>query len=280
MSADASRARDAARRRLAQRFCDMVTFFDAPEVTATELRAGLDATDTFEAIGLLDADEAAQWRARFRRAQSLEPIRDDLVHAQAEAYLQGELDKLRRGAEAEFERFDQAVDVFAELGILTVRERIAWYKRGAEWDPLADDDDDDEDDGDGSRAEAALAFSGSEIARVLPGPDRRATGLRITAVVLFEDGVRFEWHLVGDLATDGHREGVSAAWEDAPYATGEPLEVTDDLGTTYNPAGAGRTWGDGQPPVAFGDTTFVPAVPPQAQRLTIKVHHETLDVPL
>jgi hypothetical protein len=259
---------------MARRFYDMVAFFDDPEVDELELRSGLDATEVLEAIGLLGADEATHWRARFRRARALDPIRDDVVNGRACAYLEGELDKLRGGAaEAEFERFEQALDVFAELGILTVRERIAWYKRGAEWDPFAD-----EDDGDGSRTEVTLAFSGSDIVRVLPGPGRRAAGLRVTAVILFDDGVRFEWHLVGDLAIEGHGEGVAAAWEDAPHATGKPLEVTDDVGTAYSAAGAGRTWGDGQPPAAFGDTTFVPAVPAQAQRLTIKVHDETLDV--
>jgi hypothetical protein len=279
VSDDQSSARHAANRHLARRFYGIVAPFDDPEVAELEQRAGLDAVETFEGIGLLTPREAAGWRTRFQRAQSLDPVRDEAVRAQAEAYLERELDKLRGGAsEAEFERFEDALDVFAELGVLTVRERIAWYKRAAEWDPSADDEDGDE--AEGRRAEAALAFSGSEIARVVPGPDQRASGLRVTAVIVFEDGVRFEWHLVGDLAMEGHGEGVAAAWEHAPYSTGEPLEITDDVGTPYSPAGDGRAWSDGQPPAAFGDTTFVPAVPAQARRLTVKVEYETLDVPL
>jgi hypothetical protein len=257
-------------------------FSSDPELVELEVSQGLASVDALETLGLFSQAEAATWRARFERARARssahKTFADGSTRERARAYLERELKQLNSsGDEACFERFWSAVEAFEEVGVFSARERAAWYDRGAEFDPLIEEE---EAELDPDRARLALSFSGRDIVRVIPGPEERASGLRVTAVVLFEDGLRFEWHMTGELAAAGHEPNILEAWEDAPFSTGDPISLTDDVGTTYAAAGDGRSWGAGENPPAFGYTNFAPAVPATATVLHVDIAGGGITVPL
>ena len=106
--------------------------------------------------------------------------------------------------------------------------------------------------------DAQNAFVGSDLRQVIPVAKRFESGVTLVAVEIYEDGLAIRWH-----RGDGDDRDLPP-----------PLELTDSAGTTYASAGSG--WA-GNASIR-GETTFVPAPPPDAGDLVIRHRDASVSV--
>ena len=136
------------------------------------------------------------------------------------------------------------------------REDLATVKRRAR---EAAEDDEDEFEDDRSR------FTGAELLAVVAAPRQDPSGLVVTTVELYADGVWVNY-LLPSPDPEAFRDD---RWpDDAMSAAAFPgLELSDDLGTEYSEGEPeGETIGE---TLARAAQAFVPAVPEAARRLVI-----------
>ena len=198
--------------------------------------------DALVSVGILDAGEAAEWRARFGDARRRDPelVVDDAVRERATRYLES---FLPHPPDEDSRAFDVAVGVFASVGILTEGEVIGWFDRLFEHDEESSADDWPE-------------VGGPELRGVVLGPADVADGVRIVCAELYPGGVIVKW-----TATDMAE-----------------LSLSDDAGTSYESIDADA---DGSASRAVrGETTFAPGVPDAATRLAVEAGGRRLEMEL
>jgi hypothetical protein len=105
---------------------------------------------------------------------------------------------------------------------------------------------------------------GGDLRRVIPVASQELSGgLRIVSVECYLDGLVVRWLAPGVFIDQG--------------TLGPPVELHDDLGTTYRFVGGGAS---GHADAVRGDALFVPAPPPAASRLHLSRNGQTMEVPL
>ena len=233
-------------------------------------RGSLDvALELFVALGALSGEEADDWRRRFEAAEE-RPEPNARLRKRAREHL-AHLDK--EAGDRNGERLEAAVAAFAGLGLLTKAEEREWNDR------LQTRAGDEELDEDAQRwledAKRAKAFDDSTVLSTLIGPHRRVAGMYVTLVELAAGGVVVHWHFAAQPGESSDADAVwrRLAWDEVPDGP-EPfkssvLGLTDDIGTDYLCAGSGYSSTGDDRHVAYGETSFVPAVPADATRLEV-----------
>jgi hypothetical protein len=244
------------------------------------LPTGLDVVDAFEAVGLLDTGDAEIWRARF--AAPPPPLESSPeLRARLSAYLEELVtaaSELPRDDDG-WHRPQVVLNDLRLLGLIGDEELQRWFARLSP---------PDEHPGDELRLELDAARL-DRFVRCVPGPPERKQGLRVLSVDLFEDGVAVHIQLArrGRDADDGFRPLPD---EVEPNAARTPRDrpilasLQDDVGTAYiglggGGGGSGSNHADG-PLVRHYGSTFAPAVPPAARRLTVGMGNASFEVAL
>jgi hypothetical protein len=249
----------------------------APSAYADSVHEG--ALTLISALGdldLLSHEESERWTARLARA-SEDPLDRPLaapnLRREANEYIERCLAEIEpEDADSSNDRWRVygALEAFVEAGLLNAhqferRQRQLWSQEAAPSDreePL----------------EAVSRFDMTHLMRIVPGPDERAGGLRVTVAELYADGVSIQWHrALGDGARRpwGRRRSPNMSLRADP-----PVRIADELGTAYRCAGGGSSRGSKRGEGELGRTDFVPAVPEQVRELLIQIGAETLAVPL
>jgi hypothetical protein len=236
------------------------------------------ALELFVAVGAVTDQEAENWRRRIdNAAQPLAP--DPRLRKSAREHL-ARLDM--EAGERDSERLAAAVAAFGGLGLLTEAEEREWNDRLQAREGPADLDE---------RSQRWMeqlkrveAFDDSTLLRTLVGPADRTAGICVTFVELAAGGVVVYWHFTAepgedpDADTVWRRLGVDFEaddWDEIPDPP-DPFEssaltLTDDIGTDYLCAGSGYSSTGADRRVAYGEATFVPAIPPNATRLDVAI---------
>jgi hypothetical protein len=225
-----------------------------------------------EHVGAITAAEAASWRQRLHEAATgqeppHEPPPEEVV-GRAVAHLEGLLAPVspstREGAAACF----SAIVAYEKAGVLHPGEALAWRQRLRMQSGL--------------RPERPPQCAQRDLVRVVPGPDERMRGLRITGVELYGDGVVLHWHSARRWPEGPETPRI---WNDMDMDTAgtddHPRALTDDLGTRYV-GGGGPDFGinGGGWVVRFGASAFTPAVPAGAGRLQAPLRGGGIDIDL
>jgi hypothetical protein len=239
---------------------------------------GFETIDAFEAIGLLDADDATAWREAFGAPDDGVAVSDEL-RERLHAYL-AELVRAAHddpGDDVAWRRVLVILNELRSLGLLDDDDRNWWVPllglRPQE--PLAEL----------ARPPARARFE--RLVRGIAGPAERRRGLRLLSVDIFEDGVCAYFHLA---RAGRDPDGTMRPLPDEL----EPLEpmliypciprLEDDIGTHYRGGtggggGSGSRYGDG-PCVFTWRGMFDTAVPPHASRLTFRCRELAFEVSL
>jgi hypothetical protein len=244
------------------------------------LPTGLDVVDAFEAVGLLDSADAEIWRTRLV-APSPPFEWSPEVRARVSEYL-AELvaaaHELPRDDDA-WHRPQVVMNDLRALGLIGDDELRQWFTRLSP---------PDEHPGSEPRLEHD-ARRLDRFVRCVPGPPERQGGMRLLSVDLFEDGVAVHIHLArrGRDADHVFRPLPDEIEPDAARTLRtRPIlaSLRDDLGTAYLALGGGGGGGgsnhaDG-PLVRHYGSTFAPAVPSSAKRLTVGMGDGSFEVAL
>lgn len=213
-------------------------------------------------LGVLSADEAQEWHARFEHAaRPLVPAAPE-VRARAGELLERELEAQPSAPAVERrERFTEMLHAFLETGAVGWDQNSDWIERLDATVPKAP-------------TTHTPLYEASELRAVAVGPADRLGGLRITSAELFNDCVILRWHLVveEDPAWRG-RVFPADHGRDLAEAHG-PNALADDLGTSYVALPIDRMDLDWlglrqQPEVLRGASVFLPQVPEGANRLSV-----------
>ena len=239
---------------------------------ADDVEAAHDLLNVLDAGRALAGTEVEAWRRRFERVALGPwgvPVREPAVRARARRHLE----RLAAAVEAERdpERQHAARLVasgvprgLAATGVLSERDADAFHDR-LYGSPRAGTGPDEHEPGVRPGADAFV-----DLVRVLPGPDVRRAGFRVTFVELFAGGVQLAWQHVAE----GRGQ---PRWQRRGSDTARLFALGDDLGTPYESAGGG--WSGGGE-VTTGEAGFTPAPPPEARMLTVTVEGGTLEVGL
>jgi len=226
-------------------------------------------------LDLLSPEEIDRWAARLARA-SEDPLDRPLaapdVRRQANEYIERCLAELAPGSgegSNDHWRVYGALEAFVEVGLLTGRDFEYWQRQLWQRDAVSDSEE---------SLDAASRLDMTHLMRVVPGPDERVGGLRVTVVELYSDGVSVQWHRAPG-------EHVGRHWRRARrqkliLLDDPPMRLIDELATAYRWAGGGSGGGSKSREGALGHADFVPAVPEQVRRLLIEIDGQTLAVPL
>jgi hypothetical protein len=139
--------------------------------------------------------------------------------------------------------------------------------------------------GHGTEAESLGDFVGLDLRRVVVAPRQDEHSVRVLAVELYADGLIARFLILGATDLSGF---ASVAGDD--QAGRVSFSITDDLGTGYEWASTGSTLvlptsrpegtTGGPSPILRGDAVFVPAVPTDAEQLTIVTVEGLVEIPL
>lgn len=252
------------------------------------LTVALARLEAVAAAGVIDAEQADAWRARFERALEIgqRPLpkpdpalaqraeqwvseREASVHAHVRAGGGDALLKRRSQPRARWAAFTAARYKLAELGLISDGRAF------------------------GDEAEQVMLL-GQEPRRArlravaLAPVQRRHHGLRVTCAELYEDAVVVRWQRVIEREPDEpqrQRDNQDLGWLLAEVERHVPaMELSDDQDTRYQPVGRVRGGGPHGPTptpgpfVIWGATTFAPAAPPAATRLHLSGAGPGLDL--
>lgn len=227
-----------------------------------------------ERVGAITPQESERWRRELDEAAAWrEPPRGPVpasVRAAADEHLLGLVERLSPDDDSASPACFSAVWAYQRTGVLDDAAALAWRERIREQLGL--------------EPECPPVCSRRDLLRVVRGPVVRRDGLRITTAELYADGVVLYWHHVLVLdrgpATPRrlHDGELSRAgdYDDTLFPT-----LSDDRGTRYL-GGGGPTLGirSAGHEVLFGVSSFTPAVPAEASRLTVPLPGGDLDVEL
>lgn len=225
------------------------------------------ATEALVVAGLLAADDAARWNAEHQRLTTVPSAEDDDVDPAVERAAIELLEDLVRPVRprdseewdlALYQRFQDALMTLAFIGALTVDARRPWLARQQKllnppggYEPTP--------------AEMPMPYAARELIDVLPGPDIRHEGMRITSLELYDDCVVVRAHLV--LPPEPA--------DPVEHRTFLRLRIDDDRGTDYWPARTPSAPGDcASAEVPWGSAitpriTFTPGPPLDAKVFTV-----------
>lgn len=223
-----------------------------------------------EHVGAISAEERAWWSDRLWAAASwrdppFEPAAD--VVARALAHVEELAAPVSASHRDGAQRCFAAIAAYRRIGVLGDDEAQA----------LRDD----------VRARMGLdperppRCSRRRLDRVLAGPATRVQGLRVTSVELYDDGVLLQWQNAWPMPGG---DPTPRVWNDVDIEVDEtpfPYRLADDLGTRYL-GGGGSDYGinGGGWCIRFGSSSFTPAVPAEARRLTAPVAGHAIEIEL
>jgi len=225
-----------------------------------------------EWVGAISAEEVASWRQRLHEAASWrEPPREPparAVRERAIAHLEERIAPLSPSMRDGFVACIGAIVAYEQTGVLMAEEALAWRERlraRIDMEP-----------------ERPPRCSRRDLVRVLPGPPERIRGLRVTTVELYADGVVVRWH---DAQRRPDASGTPRIWSDTDRQTaghGDPYlgGLSDDLGTRYIGGGGPDLGINGGWKVRFGSSSFTPAFPNGARRLTVAYEGSDFEIEL
>ena len=232
--------------------------------------------EALERVGVMTAEEATLWRERIAVTSHDDgaPIAEDAPDVRA--LLDELLQELPQGSPPggpEHLRVNAAFGALSALKILPPDEELdATFARrlGARLGPSDPAPPDRPSPPPRPFADASWA----EPVEVIRGPPERHGGLRITAVVIYEDGVGLSWHL---LTSEPSPPASRTPW-DSPWLT-----LEDDVGTDYAAGGGGATLLNGSERtwdlnVYAGEAHFAPRPPPEARRLSARYAGQSFTV--
>jgi len=226
-----------------------------------------------EQAGVLPAEEAASWRARFERLQRWRWPRGEVRRLRdgARAFIEqlaSELDRNRGEARVEG-RFRGALLAFDGSELFSPAETLRWCNRARLATPSSDD----------RLPKGMRAFDELELIRVIAGPEERAAGLRVTAIRLYNGGLVLHWNYEPAAARPADRGSMLHLTTHFPHSL-HP-RVSDDLGTRYYAhTSTVSNYGYELDERAIGRSTFIPAVPARARRLKLHVGRDTVAIRL
>lgn len=221
--------------------------------------------ERLEAVGLLDPDVAREWKARaLRFSEDFEQVVPDVPATRdlARDFLRGLIEgrKTSEGDDPATEYFYGAANAFRDVGLFSEREWNDWTEM---WEEIVDERPEDFK----HDIEIAGGFEGSRVEAVLAGPEIRSSGLRVTALAKFEDGLCVYWHFNG-LPVVEEIVSEDEPWFDPFEGSIPSLTITDDAGTEY------VNTQDGTMPLggvsAIGSSSFAPRIPSDAKRIFIE----------
>lgn len=240
--------------------------------------------EAFGELGLLSVAEAGAWRTRVvaelrsaDQAQAPPPAREE-TRGRADEHLAGLLSAVPgvdAGEPADRHRarlvFMRALEALETAGAVSADGVGEWQERFAE--RLGKESPRE-------RRERAVQrnCSAVELLRVLPGPPEAQIGLSVTTAEMYADGVVLRWHLPVQLSKQQRelpqRDGRFAAAE-ARRESIPDFRLSDDVGTSYEPLaqvwpmGIGLEHADDHDQVINWQSSFSPAVPPDATQLEL-----------
>lgn len=243
--------------------------------------------DALEAIGLLDASEAADWRGKIdaldeATGEATPPSNAD--GDTANAFVDA-LFARRDEGEALMEEILEAWEVFVDAGLILESTRPEFFERlnrpafeAAEHCERTEPSE--------VAAEPYVEpppILTSEIEFVLPGPNERRRGLRVMAIEGFDDSVVLRTHrveLVANYAGEvGTLDDEVQPGDAIPHSF---LQLADDVGTKYRPmGGGGGACGTASGNIVeHSEAVFSPAVPSNATVLRISDDEVEFEVKL
>ncbi len=253
----------AAEASLEQEFADCY-FFSDDEFGGADGRL-LQKVDGLDRAGLLKPESVAIWRARaLRFGQEIETFVPDVAEARqrARTFIAELIESRKRDdpAKPTSDYFYGALNALRDVGLFSEREWSDWE---APWEEAAGE----RDEAFKKHVEIGGDFEGKIIEHIDVGPETRLDGFRVSAVARLDDGISVYWHF-NDLPA-GEGAVTEDAWGD-PFDELVPEPVlSDDVGTEYV-----MTRGSTQPvgeKVMVGSTSFAPAAPADAARLSVSV---------
>jgi hypothetical protein len=251
--------------------------------TLAETESGLHATSAHDGaatlvsalsdLELLASDEKDRWLARLERA-SEDPLDRPLAPAdlrrKASEYIERAFANVaaeEHGAASAEWRLYGALTAFVDVGLLTGRDFELW--RGRLWNR----------DEEPNTADAGPHSAQTHLLMTVPGPEGGISGLRVTVVEFYADGVSLQWHLA-----PGRRGrpflSMRGSRQRSPFPEDPLVHLADDAGTTYVWQGGGSAHGSQRKAGVLGHTDFAPAVPKQASGLRISSGDEAVEVSL
>ena len=252
--------------------------------TLADTESGLPATSAHDGaatliaalsdLELLSSDEKDLWLARLERA-SEDPLDRSLAPTdlcrKAREYIKRAFTKVAAedGAPSAEWRLYGALTAFVDVRLLTGRDFELWrgrlWNRDEEWDA----------------ADGAPHSKQTHLLRTVPGPQGRISGLRVTVVELYEDGVSLQWHLAPGRRGRPRLSVRGGSRQRSPFPEDPPVHLADDAGTTYVWQGGGSAHGSSPRKAGvLGHTDFAPAAPKEASALRISSGDEAVEVSL
>jgi len=188
-------------------------------------------------LELLSSDEKDRWLARLERA-SEDPLDRPLAptdpRRKASEYIERSFADLSAedsdAASAQW-RLNGALTAFVDVGLLTGRNFELWH--GRLWNRNEES----------NTADAGPHSEHTHLLRTVLGPEGRISGLRVTVVELYEDGVSLQWHLAPRRGGRPFLSMRGSSWQRSPFPEDPPVHLADDAGTTYVWQGGGSAHG-------------------------------------
>jgi hypothetical protein len=221
--------------------------------------------ERLEAVGLLDPKVAQEWKARaLRFSEEFEQVVPDVAATRdlARDFLRSLIERRKTsgGDDPATEYFYGAANTFRDAGLFSEREWNDWTEN---WEEVVDERSEDFK----HDIEIAGGFEGSRVEAVVAGPEIRSSGLRVTALARFEDGLCLYWHFNG-LPVVEETVSEDDPWFDPFEGSMPSLTVTDDVETEYvNTQGGSMPVGGTS---AIGRSSFAPKIPSDAKRIFIE----------
>jgi hypothetical protein len=238
-------------------------------------QAGLDGRVlALEHVGAITADEAREWRERLGEvtaSQDVSPPPDAQTVSRARDHLDKMLGAVRPDAGDAWRACVSAVYAYEHTGVIGPDEALAWRERARTKV--------------GMTPERPPQCSQRNLVRVVAGPPQRISGLRLTSVLLYEDGVQIYWHnaLRSEGGPEVPRIVSSLRMRGASSFGFNAEELTDDFGTRH----FRTSWNDpylgidgGGWTVLFGSAIFTPGVAPESRMLRTAIDEEAVEIPL
>jgi hypothetical protein len=226
-------------------------------------------------LDLLSPEDSEEWIARLARAlpDPLDrPLATPQLRRQANEYIDRCLAEIAPGdgeGSNDHWRVYGALEAFVEVGLLTGHDFEQWQRQLWQRDAISDSEE---------SLDVASRFDMTHLMLVVPGPDERVGGLRVTVVELYRDGVSVQWHRAPGGNPRRHRR--RARRQKLSLLDDPPMRVIDQFGTAYRWAGGGSSHGSKRGEGELGRTDFVPTVPEQMRQLLIQIGAEALVVSL
>ena len=156
-------------------------------------------------------------------------------------------------------RFATFLKTFERLSKLSDEEVLLWRSRLDRLIGVS---------GGASRSHAVP--TAQELKRVVPGPPKRAGGLRVTSLEIYGDCTMLRWHLLVVEADRARKDRIDVLAGEEPVAV--ELSLTDSKGYVYD-----RLPGpyDGPVPsqdlsIVLGVSTFVPSLPDEVSWISVQ----------